>query len=275
MPDKERLPTKAEEEKSHAEAQAALALTEKYKAEAENFRAETNRLGIEIGSAKEQAKAEITSLAIELDTARLGARTQAATTAMVELELKQRNHTEDVRMSSDIYQHRFTFDQPVNMVTVDNALDILKYWESHDEKPGDIEFVIVSPGGDVVAGMYLFDYLQGMKRNGWIVTTVTYGMAYSMGGILLQAASPGKRTMSAEAMLLIHEVSSWGLGGKTGEVEDDMERMKKWQDRIVDIFISRAGGKITATEFKRRWKRKDWWIMSDEALALGLVDVVR
>ena len=48
--------------------------------------------------------------------------------------------------------------------------------------------------------------------------------------------------------------------------------MKKLQKRIIKIFVKRSN--MTAAFIEKRWRRKDWWITSDEALKLGLVDEV-
>ena len=250
----DRQPTENEDAKTLAEAKAAEALAELNRAQADNWR------GLNV------------KLAIETQEARADARTAEARAAMMDLELGKQLHTQRVWQANDIFQHRYTFDTQVNLNTVNACLDVLKYWDASDEKPGEIEFVIVSPGGDIYAGLYLFDYIQTMRRKGYKFTTIAYGMAASMGGILLQVGDT--RVMAAESLLLIHEASTW-TAGKTGEIEDDMERLKKWQERIVDIFVSRSGGKINATKFKAAWRRKDWWLTSDEALALGLIDEIR
>jgi ATP-dependent Clp endopeptidase proteolytic subunit ClpP len=243
----DRAPTKAEEKKTLAEAERA-------EAEAENWRAQTSKLAIE----EEEARAD--------------SRTAEARADMMGLELRKQLHSDRAWQANDIFNHRYTFDTQVNLNTVNTCLDVLKFWEKNDDTPGEIEFVIVSPGGDIYAGLYLFDYIQTMRRKGWKFTTIAYGIAASMGGILLQAGDV--RAMAAESLLLIHEASTW-TAGKPGEIEDDMERIKKWQERIVDLFVKRSGGKITATKFKAGWKRKDWWLTSDEALALGLIDEIR
>jgi ATP-dependent Clp endopeptidase proteolytic subunit ClpP len=243
----DREPTKAEEKKTLAEAERAAA-------EAENWRAQTSKL------------------AIKVEEARADSRTAEARADMMGLELRKQLHSDRAWQANDIFNHRYTFDTQVNLNTVNTCLDVLKFWEKNDDTPGEIEFVIVSPGGDIYAGLYLFDYIQTMRRKGWKFTTIAYGIAASMGGILLQAGDV--RAMAAESLLLIHEASTW-TAGKPGEIEDDMERIKKWQERIVDLFVKRSGGKITATKFKAGWKRKDWWLTSDEALALGLIDEIR
>jgi ATP-dependent Clp protease protease subunit len=160
--------------------------------------------------------------------------------------------------------------------------------ESLDEKP-PITVIFDSPGGSVIDGMHLWDFLSYVKSQGHHLTTVAFGMAASMAGILLQAGDT--RVLGRESYLLIHEVS-FGAGGKIGEVEDEIKFIKKIQSRVLDIFAERAADAlITRGDRKlenrkevikerrqkvaRNWERKDWWLDSTECLEFGLVDEVR
>jgi ATP-dependent protease ClpP protease subunit len=143
------------------------------------------------------------------------------------------------------------------------------------EKP--ITVIFQSPGGSVVPGLALWDYFQELKDEGIKLTTIARGYAASMAGILLQAGD--LRIAGRESWILIHEVSA-GAMGSWGELTDRMDWLERVQDRILDIFADRA--KASAAEkpatkafLKKNWKRKDWWISSDEALKLGIVDEVR
>jgi len=118
--------------------------------------------------------------------------------------------------------------------------------------------------------MALFDHIVTMRANGWHVTTTARGYAASMAGILLQAGDV--RTMGRQSYLLIHEVQAAAMG-TMGEIEDEVEFLKKIQNRILSIFAERS--RLTVPQLRRRWKRKNWWLDSDEALKLGIVDEVR
>lgn len=73
---------------------------------------------------------------------------------------------------------------------------------------------------------------------------------------------------------MIHR-AAFGASGKTFEVEDEVEWVKRVERRILELFVQRTNGRLSAAKIKRNWDRKDWWITSDEALELGLVDEVR
>jgi len=166
------------------------------------------------------------------------------------------------------YQHVYHFTDAVGSSTTQACMRQIDIWH-HDDPACRFEICFSSPGGSVIDGMALFDYLLQMREAGHHVTTSTIGMAASMAGILLQAGDV--RRMGRESYLLIHEVS-FGAGGKIGEVEDEVKFIKKIQERVLKIFAERSH--LSIGQLKNRWERKDWWLDSDEALKLGLIDEI-
>ena len=120
--------------------------------------------------------------------------------------------------------------------------------------------------------MALFDFIQELKDKGHKITTVAHGMAASMAGILMQAGD--WRICGKEAYILIHEISS-GSWGKASELEDDLKFIKRIQDRVLNIFVDKASGKVTKAFIRKNWARKDWWLSSADCLKYGIVDEVR
>lgn len=141
----------------------------------------------------------------------------------------------------------------------------------HRRDPGEpIEIIFNSPGGSVIDGLALYDYILELRRRGTRITTITMGMAASMGGILLQAGD--LRVASANSVILIHEVSS-GAGGKVSEIEDQLKFMEVLQDKCLNILADRST--LSVLQIRKRWIKKDWWLTADEALKLGFVDEIR
>ena len=163
--------------------------------------------------------------------------------------------------------YRFTGE--VSGTSVRNCMSKLTEW-SRLKPEGDIEIIFSSPGGSIIDGMELFDFIQHLRNKGHHITTGTLGMAASMAGILLQSGDT--RWVGHQAWLMIHR-AAFGAYGKTFEVEDEVKLVKRMEERILDIFTTRS--KLTANKIKRNWDRKDWWISADEALTAGLVDEVR
>jgi len=201
-----------------------------------------------------------------------------ATAKRGEIDLAVKLRSEKVELAKDKEFRVFVYDQVVTSQSAEKCIQQLAEWSRVDPKC-DIEIIFNSPGGEVVAGMALFDYIQRIRKQGHAVTTTSFGMAASMAGILLQAGD--KRAMGPEAWLLIHE-ASFGTHGSFGDVVDTVEWVKRVQERILDIFAKRSADsdprvatkKLTRTQIKRRWHRKDWWISSDEALKHGFIDEI-
>ena len=190
--------------------------------------------------------------------------------------LAERKVQHAAAMSGDVHHQVYRYTAAVDEETVADCMAHLTLW--HRSKPAcDMEIVFTSPGGDVIAGLALFDYIQSLKRQEHKIITKTYGMAASMAGILLQAGT--ERVSGKEAWVLIHE-GSFRAGGDVGKVEDMVNWVKRIGERIVDIFATRAAastGKPVKgiTEFIRKnWNRKDWWLSSDEMLKHGFIDRV-
>ncbi|KKL73620.1 hypothetical protein LCGC14_2073140, partial [marine sediment metagenome] len=166
--------------------------------------------------------------------------------------------------------HRvYAFNDPVASSSVGSCISQLNIWTRTDPKC-DIEIIFNSPGGGVIDGMALYDYFQALRRAGHKLTTVTFGMAASMAGILLQAGDV--RVIGAESYVLIHEISTMAVG-KIGELEDVVEFTKKIQNRVLKILASRSHKPVGY--FEKHWRRQDWWLDSSECLKLGIVDEVR
>jgi len=163
--------------------------------------------------------------------------------------------------------YRFTGD--VSAGSVARCMKKLTEWSR--VSPGcDMEIVFSSPGGSIIDGFELFDFIQELRGRGHKMTTGSLGMAASMAGILLMAGD--RRWIGHQCWMMIHR-AAFGAIGKTYEVEDEVKLVKRIEERCLDIFVSRS--KLSKLKIKRNWDRKDWWIDADECLELGLVDEIR
>lgn len=186
-----------------------------------------------------------------------------------------------VELSQNVYHHTYNFTTDVNPNSVSSLISTLQSWVRMADADGGekfpIEIAFCSPGGSVIDGMALFDFIQTVRASGHEVTTSCIGWAASMAGILLQAGD--KRVMNKQSWLMIHQ-ASFGAQGPTWKVEDMVKWVSRVQDRILDIFAERAklsgaAAPITRARIKKNWERTDWYVSSEEALKWGLVDELR
>jgi len=194
-----------------------------------------------------------------------------------QIDLAKKEDVWSRELASDYYHRVYYFDGQVDSKSVGFCIDQLDTWD-RTQPESNIEIVFTSPGGSVIDGLALFDHIQYLKRKGHTITTVCLGVAASMAGILLQSGTT--RIMTKESWLLIHQISA-GVMGSFGEIEDRVDWINRTQERVIDIFASRASA-VTGEDYnktrryiKKNWERTDWWIDSDEALKLGFIDEVR
>lgn len=208
---------------------------------------------------------------VRAETLKANSEAENARNMAVVARLARENSEREVAkdLAADEYHRVYRFSTGISDGSVKLAINALTLWGRL--YPGkDIEVIFNSGGGDVVSGMALFDFILDLRAQGHKITTSTLGVAASMAGILLQAGD--KRTMGREAWLMIHE-ASFRAEGKVGEVEDTVDWIKKVQERVLHIFANRSH--MTVEEIREKWLRRNWWISSDEALTLGLVDSLR
>lgn len=227
----------------------------------------------------EEHRANAVKVLAEAEKLTAEAATAKALARKSEIEAAKAEEAERERQAMNKFQHLYVFDDAVGSAAVDSCISALQIWSR--TCPGcEITIRFCSPGGDVISGMYLFDYLMHLRKKGHRVITEAWGMAASMAGILLQAGDV--RRIGAEAYVLIHEIT-FGVRGKVGEVEDEMEFIRKVSDRVLNIFAARAAEAaangtaaepLSKKQFANRWARKDWWLSSEECLKYGVVDEV-
>ena len=172
-------------------------------------------------------------------------------------------------LADDQHVGVFRFAQSVDSNGTAAIINHMVSWRRMNPDADEIRFIINSPGGEVVAGVSLFDFLRSLSSSGVHVTTVATGMAASMGAILTQAGDT--RIIMPTASFMLHE-AAFGAVGKTSEIEDRTEWVKMIQERFKFILAERST--LSAKQIGNRWTRKDWWMMPEEAVKLGFFDQI-
>ena len=133
----------------------------------------------------------------------------------------------------------------------------------------DISLYINSPGGSVSAGLAIYDAIQFIRCD---VSTVCIGMAASMGSVLTCCGTPGKRFITPNSQIMIHQPMG-GSGEHTQQTDFQIlaEEMRKTRDRLEGILAKHTGQTI---ETIHRDSERDHWMTAEEAVAYGLVDEI-
>ena len=132
----------------------------------------------------------------------------------------------------------------------------------------DIWLYINSPGGSVTAGMAIFDTMQFVTPD---VATVAMGLAASMGQFLLSAGTPGKRYITPNARVQLHQPHG-GFGGTSSDIQTQAALILDMKKRLAEITAEQTGK--TVEQINADGDR-DRWFTAKEALEYGFVDHIR
>ena len=150
------------------------------------------------------------------------------------------------------------------------AIERLRELSSESNRP--ITLYINSAGGNVTDGLAIHDVIRHLGARGIEVTVVVQGMAYSMGSIVLQAASAGRRFAFPHSWIMIHEPAKWAGWQSTTAAAQHLERLKQMQDQIYRILSARSGKPLR--QIIKDTKRTDFYLDAQKALEYGLIDQV-
>lgn len=133
----------------------------------------------------------------------------------------------------------------------------------------DISLFINSPGGVVTAGMAIYDTMQFIKPD---VATYVMGQACSMGSLLAQAGTAGKRHMLPNARHMIHQPSG-GARGQATDIQIQAEEILKMKKNLTEIYVKHNSKGKTFAQLTADMER-DKFMSAEEALAYGLIDKI-
>jgi len=150
------------------------------------------------------------------------------------------------------------------------CIERLRELANDNDRP--ITIFINSAGGNVTDGLAIHDAIRHVIRRGIEVKVIVQGMAYSMGSIVLQAASDGKRLAFPHSWIMIHEPAKWAGWQSTTAAAQHLERLKQMQDQIYKILSSRSGKPLR--QIIKDTKRTDFYLDAPAALEYGLIDAV-
>jgi ATP-dependent Clp protease protease subunit len=152
-------------------------------------------------------------------------------------------------------------DQVSNLIVAQ-----LLHLESTDPDKG-ISIYINSPGGDVYSGLAIYDTMQFIKPE---VTTLCFGIAASMGSLLLTGGAKGKRLALPNSRILIHQPSA-GFEGQAADIEIHAREVLALRERIDQVYADHTGKPVEEVHDDLE---RDRFFTADDAAEYGLIDRV-
>ncbi len=142
----------------------------------------------------------------------------------------------------------------------------LLYLDSTESK-SDIQLYINSPGGEVYAGLGIYDTMQLVSSE---VATICTGMAASMAAILLTAGANGKRSALPHSRVMIHQPMG-GAEGQASDIEITAKQIVGLKKELYEIIALHSGKSLRQIE---KDADRDYWMKAAEAKEYGMIDEI-
>ena len=155
---------------------------------------------------------------------------------------------------------------PINSSGSQIVVTQLLYLESVDPN-ADISLYINSGGGEVTAGLSIYDTMRFIKSD---VSTIVMGQACSMGSLLASSGTKGKRFILPSARHMVHQVSS-GTQGTAIDMKIQLEETLRLNKYLTEIYVSNTGKPYSQLENDMA---RDFYMDASESLEYGLCDEI-
>lgn len=155
---------------------------------------------------------------------------------------------------------------PITDGLANSVIAQMLFLASQDPKK-DIQIYINTPGGSVTAGLAIYDTMQYVKCP---VATICFGLAGSMGAVLLAAGQKGKRFSLPNAEVLLHQVAG-GVTGAAVEIEITAKQIIKIKNKLNEIIAKHTGQPLDKVE---KDTDRDFYLSVQEAKDYGLIDQI-
>ncbi len=152
----------------------------------------------------------------------------------------------------------------INSYTANVVIAQLLFLEA-DKPDSDISFYINSPGGEVNAGLAIYDTIQYIKPD---VQTICIGQARNIAALLLAAGASGKRIALPNANILLRQPTG-GIGGQAADIEIQTKEIVRIKQRLIEILANHTGQKKTKIA---QDTERDCYLTSKEAATYGIID---
>jgi len=155
---------------------------------------------------------------------------------------------------------------PVTDMNANTVIAQMLFLASKDSEK-EIQLYINTPGGSVTAGLAIYDTMQYVKCP---VATICFGLAGSMGAVLLASGEKGKRFALPNSEVLLHQVAG-GAQGQASEIEITAKQIIKIKNKLNNILSKHCKQPLEKIESDTD---RDFYLTAQEAKDYGIIDQV-
>jgi ATP-dependent Clp protease, protease subunit len=155
---------------------------------------------------------------------------------------------------------------PINDQVANLIVAQLLYLSAEDSQ-SPIQMYINSPGGQVYAGMAIYDTMQMISNP---ISTVAVGVTASFGTVLLTAGTEGQRYALPNATIHMHQVLG-GAQGQASDIEIQAREILRLKVTLNEILAKHTRQTIETIDHDTN---RDFYMDAKAAVSYGLVDLV-
>jgi ATP-dependent Clp protease protease subunit len=155
---------------------------------------------------------------------------------------------------------------PINDPVANTIIAQLLYLDREDPDK-DISMYIQSPGGNISAGLAIYDTMQLIRAP---VSTISVGMTASMATVLLCAGAKGKRYALPNSTIHLHQAYG-GVQGQAADVVIAAREIMRMQEVIQGLLAKHTGQPLEKIAHDTD---RDFYLNPQQAVEYGLIDEV-
>jgi len=138
---------------------------------------------------------------------------------------------------------------------------------NHEDPEKEIRMYINSPGGQIYAGLAIYDTMQIISNP---ISTVAVGVTASFGTVLLTAGTKGRRYALPHATVHMHQPLG-GAQGQATDIEIQAKQILRLKSLLNGVMAKHTGQPLEVIE---RDLDRDYYLDAQQAVDYGLVDQV-
>ncbi len=131
----------------------------------------------------------------------------------------------------------------------------------------EISMYINSPGGEVSAGLSIYDTMQYIRPK---ISTLVCGMAASMGSVIAVGGEKGMRFALPSSEIMVHQPSG-GSQGMAADILISARHIEATRERLYQLYMKHTGQDY---ETVQRALDRDLWMTPQEAKDWGHLDEI-
>ncbi len=155
---------------------------------------------------------------------------------------------------------------PVNDEVANTIIAQLLFLQQ-DDPEREIQLYVNSPGGEIDAGLAIYDTMQLVSNP---VATTCVGMAASAAAVILAGGAHGRRAALPNSRMLIHQASA-GVQGTAADIEVHAREILRLNARVKELLSRDTGQDVERISHDIN---RDYWMSAMEAREYGLIDLI-